>query len=344
VAQVGEDAQDDDLLDIEKMLEQGDDSAPDIEGGEEDLSLTMEAALDDASKASEPDLDLDFDIESELQKKAEIFDDAKSATDQLESNLLDAEDVDFLDNTGIEGESPQGDGMTDQFATDEFTDTQDEYGQTDVLEDFEDEMPESAGPAKPARSRSKKPVFAVLLIFLLAIGALVIPQSLGIKIPYLSDIKIPYLSDLDIKIPYLSDWLNPQAKDVVGNLRIAPMSRTISGKFVNNSKVGRLFVIRGQIKNEYDHPRSFVKVTGKLYKKGQKLAKTTTVYCGNVIPDSDLTRMDIAAINKRMKNKYGKKRSNLKIKQGKLVPFMIVFDKLPNNLDEYTVEVASSSI
>ena len=54
--------------------------------------------------------------------------------------------------------------------------------------------------------------------------------------------------------------------------------------------------------------------------------------------------MGIADINKRMRNKFGDKRSNLKIKTGKMVPFMIVFDKLPNNLDEYTVEVASSSI
>jgi len=103
-------------------------------------------------------------------------------------------------------------------------------------------------------------------------------------------------------------------------------------------------VIRGKIKNEYDHPRSFVAVTGKLYRGGKKIVKKSTVYIGNVIPESDLPGMDIAAINKRMKNKFGDKRSNLKIKSGKVVPFMIVFDKLPNNLDEYTVEVASSSI
>ena len=54
--------------------------------------------------------------------------------------------------------------------------------------------------------------------------------------------------------------------------------------------------------------------------------------------------MGIADIKKRMKNKFGAKRSNIKIKAGKVVPFMIVFDKLPKNLDEYTVEVASSSI
>ena len=171
-----------------------------------------------------------------------------------------------------------------------------------------------------------------------------IPRLLGINIPYISDIKVPYLSDFDLKIPYLSDWLNPEEQDVAGNIKIMPMGRTISGKFVNTEKAGRLFVIRGKIKNEYDHPRSFIKVTGKLYQKNNKLARKSTVYIGNVMSDKELTGMAITAINKRMKNKFGIKRSNLKIKTGKVVPFMIVFDKLPKNLDEYTVEVASSSI
>jgi hypothetical protein len=304
------------------MLEQSDDMMPDMEGEEEDLSLTMEAALDDAAKGTEADLD--FDIDSELQEKEDIFDSDESTDDQLDSNLLDSDDVDFLSATGIQDDSQPVDVGTDEFATDAFSDETDGYGQTDILPDSDNEVPGPPVKAKPAKSRSKKPVFAVLVLLILAIGVLIIPKSLGIKIPYISDIKIPYLSDLDIKIPYVSDWLNPQAQDIVG--------------------VGRLFVIRGKIKNDYDHPRSYVKVTGKLYKKGQKLAKSTTVYCGNVIPESELTKLDIATINKRMKNKSGNKKSNLKIKTGKIIPFMIVFDKLPNNLDEYTVEVASSSI
>ncbi len=341
-AEVGEPAQDNDLLDIEQMLEQSDDMMPDMEGEEEDLSLTMEAALDDAAESTEADLD--FDIESELQEKEDIFDSGESTDDQLESNLLDSDDVDFLSATGIQDDSQPVDVGTDEFATDAFSDEADGYGQTDISPDSDDDVPGPPVKAKPAKSRSKKPVFAVLVFLILAIGVLIIPKSLGIKIPYISDLNIPYLSDLDIKIPYLSDWLNPQAQDVVGNLKITPLGRTISAKFVNNSKVGRLFVIRGKIKNDYGHPRSYVKVTGKLYKKGQKLAKSATVYCGNVIPESELTKLDIATIKKRMKNKSGDKKSNLKIKTGKIVPFMIVFDKLPGNLDEYTVEVASSSI
>jgi hypothetical protein len=343
-AEVSDDAQDDDMLDIEKMLEQGDDDAASgLAPDQDDLSLTMEAALDDAAQGADDDLDLDFDIESELQEKEDLFDSSAPTDDTLESNLLDGDDEDFLGETGLEDESQPADVVTDEFATDDFASTEGDFGATDVLP-IEDEDIQETPVKKPAKTRSKKPVLVAVLLLLLAVGVLIIPKSLGINIPYISDIKVPYLSDLDLKIPYLSDWLNPEEQDVAGNLRIMPMGRTISGKFVNTKKAGRLFIIRGKIKNEYDHPRSFVKVTGKLYQRGKKLARKSTVYIGNVISDRELTGMKITDINKRMKNKFGGKRSNLKIKAGKVVPFMIVFDKLPKNLDEYTVEVASSSI
>jgi hypothetical protein len=338
-------AGEDDLLDIEKMLEGGDGDTSDLESADEDLSLTMEAALDDAAQGADDDLDLDFDIESELQDNEDLFDSSSSSDDALESNLLDADDVDLLDETGTENDSLPVGATTDEFATDDFSSTQGDFGATDVLPLDDSEAPETvAAVAKPKKSRSKKPVLVVILLFLLALGVLVIPKGLGINIPYISDINIPYLSDLDLKIPYLSDWLNPEAQDVAGNLRITPLGKTISGKFVNTANSGRLFVIRGKIKNEYDHPRSFVKVTGKLYQGSKKLVRKSTVYIGNVIPESELARMNMADINKRMKNKFGDKRSNLKIQTGKMVPFMIVFDRLPKDLDEYTVEVASSSI
>jgi hypothetical protein len=138
--------------------------------------------------------------------------------------------------------------------------------------------------------------------------------------------------------------LSPKAEDVAGNLEIIPLGNTINAKFVDDSKGGRLLVIHGKIKNDYDHPRSFIKVTGKIYQKGGKLAKTETVYCGNVLSDSELSRLNITGINKRLNNRFGDKKSNFKVKTGKSLPFMIVFDKLPKNLDEYTVEVAGSSI
>ena len=343
-------AEDDDLLDIEELLEQDEEtdlqeSAKKVDEATE-LPADMQAALDDASKAAEEDFELDFDMDGGVREKEAPINSGATADEQLESQLLATDEVDFLNDTGIEEveleEDPEQISVaTDEFATDEFTDTSDVYGKTDVLPVAEDELAETTVKSK---KRSKKPVLVVLLLLILGIGIIIIPNSLGIKIPFISDIKIPYLSDLDLKIPYLSDLFNPEEEDISGNLKMIPLGQTINFKFVNSPKSGQLLVIRGKIKNGYDQPRSFVKVTGKLYQKGNKLVKSATVYCGNVLSDPQLAAMDIAAINKRMRNKFGNKRSNLKVKSGKTVPFMIVFDKLPQNLDEYTVEVAESSI
>jgi predicted Zn finger-like uncharacterized protein len=358
-------AQDDDFLDIEQLLEDGDgeDSKPSenagMNGNDTLMPLEMQAALDDAAKGADAELELDFDLESELQSKIDdedLFDTSGLTDPQSESNLTVSDEVDFLEEAG--GESDFEDtGETSVINTDEFTvnaleDIDTDHGATHMLPFSESELPiaESLEQApvvrrpQPKKTRSKKPLLVVVLLCLLAIGVTIIPNMLGIKIPYISDIKIPYLSDLDVNIPYLSDWLNPKPQDVAGNLKINPLGNTIKAKFVDNSKSGQLFVIQGQIKNDYGHPRSYIKVTGKLLQKGKKLAKTATVYCGNMLSNSDLATMDITEISKKLNNRTGGKRSNFKVKTGNRVPFMIVFDKLPGNLDEYTVEVEGSSI
>ncbi len=352
-------AENNDFLDIEQMLEEGEVStsktASDYAAEITDLPLEMEAALDAASSGAEAELELDFDLESELQEKENLFDNGASDDQQLESSLHASDELDFLEDAGIEDTQFQ-DGSetsgidTDDFDSSELSETQSAYGATHVLEAAEDAPPteeefyEDEPIVYTSGSRSKKPVRVVLLLLFLAVGVVVVPNMLGINVPYISDIKIPYLSDLKVKIPYVSDWLNPEEQDVAGNLKLIPLSGTINGKFVDNSRAGQIFVIQGKIKNEYSQPRSHIKVTGKLYQKGNKMAKQATVYCGNVLTDSDLAAMDISTIQKKLMNQTGERRTNFKVKTGKTVPFMIVFDNLPKNLDEYTVEVEGSSI
>jgi len=371
-ADSGADAQEDDFLDIEQLLDEGEDSAPmagaGLDGDVTDLPLEMEAALVDASNGADAELELDFDLESELQADddEDFFESGDSTDQQLESNLLASDEMDVLEEAGTEESEYQDPTETsvvgaDEFSADALNDTHSAYGATHVLPGAEGEIapdaeiapdseitiedPEFAPYLPQRKARSKKPVLAVMLLLLVALGVFTIPNMLGIKIPYISDVKIPYLSDLDVnKIPYLREWLNPGPQDVAGNLKITPLGNTIDGQFVDNSKSGQLFVIQGQIKNDYDHPRSYIKVTGKLFRKGKKIAKTATVYCGNMLSESDLSAMDITAITKKLGNRTGDQRSNFKVQTGKQVPFMIVFDKLPRNLDEYTVEVEGSSI
>jgi len=191
---------------------------------------------------------------------------------------------------------------------------------------------------KPKKRTSKLLVF--FLVIVLLIGAVVMLPRFGIQIPYVNDfIKNVPVEEYIRKIPYVGDLLG-QKVDERGNLKMA--SSDISSKFVENAKTGTLFVITGKIRNDYDHPRGFVKVTGRLYSKGKKLSKTLTVFCGNTLTDKELSTLDIGTIRKKLLERAGQKQANVMIPPGKQVPFMMVFSDLPQDLEEFDIQIDES--
>jgi len=129
--------------------------------------------------------------------------------------------------------------------------------------------------------------------------------------------------------------------DPAGNLKIETLD--IDSKFVANAKIGKLFVITGRIKNGYSSSRRSVRIKGKLYTKGKTLAQTETVFCGNVLSDIELSNMEFAAIKKRLSNGLGDNKSDMRVKPEEKIPFMIVFSNLPDNLEEFAIQVEGSS-
>jgi len=129
--------------------------------------------------------------------------------------------------------------------------------------------------------------------------------------------------------------------DPTGNLKIDTLD--IDSAFVKNVKAGKLFMITGKIKNGYSDARSYIRVTGKLYKKGKNLVQKETVFCGNFLSDIELSNLELSAIIKRLSNSLGDNNSNIRLKPGQELPFMIVFGNLPSDLEEFAIEVESSS-
>ena len=125
-------------------------------------------------------------------------------------------------------------------------------------------------------------------------------------------------------------------------MHIALLEDQVSGRFADNKTAGRLFVIRGKVRNDYPAPRNFIKVKGALYLKDGKMARHQIAYCGNILSDTELETSDAAAIIKKLKNKAGDKKSNFRVPPGKVLPFMVVFSDLPQDLKEFTVEVVGS--
>jgi hypothetical protein len=177
-------------------------------------------------------------------------------------------------------------------------------------------------PATPSKKGMSKPLLVILIIVLIGAG--------GYGIYTL----------LDSMGVHLASPPTHKVQDP-GNLKITPFD--INSKFVDNNKIGKLFVITGKVKNEYPTNRGAIQVTGKLYTKDKKMAKAETVFCGNMLSDIDQSNLDAAAIQQRLQNRMGDNHVNVQVKPGDAIPFMIVFTNLPENLDEFTLEVIAST-
>ena len=190
------------------------------------------------------------------------------------------------------------------------------------LEGEEDSEEDIDLPATPSKKGMSKPLLVTLIIVLIGAGGYglyTLLDSMGV---------------------HLASPPTHKVQDP-GNLKITPFD--INSKFVDNNKIGKLFVITGKVKNEYPTNRGAIQVTGKLYTKDKKMAKAETVFCGNMLSDIDQSNLDAATIQQKLQNRMGDNHVNVQVKPGDAIPFMIVFTNLPENLDEFTLEVIAST-
>ena len=317
-------------------VEDNEDAEFDLSSLDDMLELAEEPS-GDASQAEDDDIDLEFDLEempvSDAETGTEI---AARAAGDLEFEVEEEADH-AIESAAATVVAATGDAAADTFDMGDLSEDEKALD-ADIDEAYtETEEMEKAVLAETAKKKSggiMRALFVLVLLVAVGAGALFAAQYLGIDIPYLDKLK-------GVKIPYVSDLLGPKFEDA-GNLKIAIDEKDVNGRFVTNEKLGALYVVSGQVKNDYDDPRSSIRITGKIYSKGRKLELEKTVYAGNVLSDSDLGVIDQTGIDQKLQNRFGQERNNLDVKKGTTVPFMIVFSNLPKNPDEYTVEVADS--
>jgi pilus assembly protein FimV len=349
-----------DFSDISAMLEQEAKPVAAAAGESvEDVDLTIE----DLPAAAGPDQDFMLDLETLLDEghgpasagkpneASEVFDqdvvpaEVRGSSTDLEIEFepeVNVPPVKRLPVAAAAQASVAAVAATDNFSTDEFTNG----GATSVLEPApvaEPAAKKKPAAAQPRRAGSRKPLLAVLGAVVLCIAALTLPRSLGIDIPFLSDLQIPSLSEMGIEIPFIGDIFKSEPEDSAGGLKLALVPEGIAAEFIANSSAGMLLVVKGQVRNSYNHPRSGMRVTVKLYAAGNAVVKTATVFAGNVLSNQELSSLDLIAINARLKNSSGASNMNVGVKPGRSVPFMAVFSNLPDGVDEYSVEVAGST-
>ena len=291
----------------------------------------------DEDPSEAPGLELDnFDVEgeqhlpdSETQFEENIpepGDDFASYDQVLDLDTEPEEEFqsDMPDDKPIEGEEPPAESQLVETTPEQDTEKA-------LIEKSTLDHPE-LDPGRPRKRKKKSamgaPVMLLLLLFILVAGGYIASMTLGYKIPYLSDIKIPILEK------YLKkDTIKKPAPKPV------PNEGSVNGRFISNDTAGELFIITGRIENQAAIPYSHIQIKGTLITKGKVKAKTQTIFCGNIISEEMLKTGNISDISKQLTIREGSHNSNVNVKPGGFVPFMLVFSSLPDNLENFTVEV-----
>lgn len=190
------------------------------------------------------------------------------------------------------------------------------------------EKPEKAVPKKAKKGGVSKFLMIVLVIILLITGA--VAALLYFAPEYIPD--------------SLTSYLGVSGKTEVKDPGVRRLSfEAVTGKFFSSSKAGNLFCIQGMIVNGYPGNRSLIRVKGSLLDEKGLPVRQKIVFAGNTFTESELKEMTLEQINEGLANRVGKGNANVNVKAQGSVPFMIVFENLPENISEFTVEAISST-
>jgi len=337
-----QDTQELDFSDLENILageKPGEEKEKD-EAQELEFDLDLEQLGVEAESHADEDTELDFsDIDKMLEMEGTTGDQEKEPDGEVFELELGRDDSSGGQQAGrfaetlvsdemgfkISSEEPEQEDVhkhLEEFEIDKFQETR-QVGEKKAAVAVAEEDKKAKKPLK-AKKPSRRLIIILGIIAILLLGA-------GAFVAY---------NPFNIEIPFVSDFLGSKA-DEKGNLKITPVADSIKGDYVD-TKSGTLFVINGNVKNDYKHPRSYIRVVGKLYAKGKKLSSTETVFCGNILPEQDIASLDPAVLKKRLQNRIGDNKSNVKVKPGSTIPFMIIYEKPSLDLDEFIVEAEGS--
>jgi hypothetical protein len=198
-------------------------------------------------------------------------------------------------------------------------------------EKTDDEKPPEPAPIKekPPQKKARKwhllPILLVIFLVLIGAGAAIFLWAPEI-------------------IPDSLSMLKPAKKQEISDMGVRRLSfQSVTGSFVASENSGNLFVIRGEITNDYPKSRSFILIKGSILDDKGQVVKRKLAYAGNNFKEEEIKSLPLEKINKAMKNRYGMGRKNVNVAPGVKIAFTIIFEDLPKNLSEFTVEAVSSS-
>lgn len=112
--------------------------------------------------------------------------------------------------------------------------------------------------------------------------------------------------------------------------------------FRQNQEAGHILVLTGLARNGYPDHRSFIRLRSALLDNNGCTLVERFIYAGNVLSEDDLKNLPISEIMDRLSLKEGQEGRNTNIEPGQEIPFMAVFDELPDGMVEYRIDPVAS--
>ena len=201
----------------------------------------------------------------------------------------------------------------------------------------------SAEPAISGEAQAENPILFLVLAGVAAIGAgLVYTVLVVCYILMVCDPSYGFWPSADtVGIIEPSAPVNPP-DDPDGILHITFMRDGQAHFFRENRNAGMILAITGRVRSNYEEPRSFIKLKGQLLSASGEALADWVIYAGNMLSEEELIDLPLAEITARLLTEGGHDGANVDIKPETEIPFMVVFDKLPDGLAEYRIDAVSS--
>lgn len=128
--------------------------------------------------------------------------------------------------------------------------------------------------------------------------------------------------------------------DPEGNQKISLIN--IKKYFRENPKIGRFFIIEGDIKNGYTDTRQLIKIRGSLRTAENKIAVSREVHAGWTLTTEELATLSFDEIAQLAVTQRERFSPNIPVLPGKTTSFMILFPPVPPGSTQVSIEVISS--
>ena len=132
------------------------------------------------------------------------------------------------------------------------------------------------------------------------------------------------------------------AGDQTGTEGITFTRGTQSHFIRDNKEAGKILIITGMVRNSYTDSRKHIRLRGHLLSVDGMTLADRFVYAGNILTEEELINLPMLEIVTRLSIKGGQNNQNMNVAPGAEIPFMVVFNNLPENMTEYRIDPVGS--